>query len=337
MPTISVVIPTYNRQRFIREAIRSVLYQTRSPAEIIICDDGSTDGTEEVVMSMASTVPVVYKRQENQGPGAARNLGAASARGDWIAFLDDDDVWHPEKLAAQEDYVAAHPEVVFVYSHFEFIDEASHPMPMPTKWDELGLMIFDGNPPALPSTVLVKKDVFLEIGGFDVRLKHAEDWDLFVRIAERFPTHCVEQKLVKHRRHGAQIHGDSRLIDQSWPAVHEMLCALWRDNPRKRAVLFRKTAQIYSSLGKQYLIDGDYIRARISYKKALRYQPWSWKTMRRWGLSYVPILREWYRRRKLDQRGNASLRNCFCQMSGGCDSGKSPGRAESFPDRQNQV
>jgi Tfp pilus assembly protein PilF len=96
-----------------------------------------------------------------------------------------------------------------------------------------------------------------------------------------------------------------RLITESWPAFHDILYVLWRDNPQKRAVLFRKSAQIYSSLGKQYLIGGDYQRARINCQKALTYQPWSWRAMRRLGLTYLPVIRDWYRHRKMKQ--NESL------------------------------
>ena len=108
MKEISVVIPAYNHGRFLREAIDSVLAQTYAPLEIIVVDDGSTDDTEQIVRSYGDRVR--YIRQQNAGVGAARNNGIANARGEYVAFLDSDDLWLPEKLAVQVEYMRRHPE-----------------------------------------------------------------------------------------------------------------------------------------------------------------------------------------------------------------------------------
>src|SRR5262245_57747116 len=107
MPSVSVIIPTYNRRDFIREALASVLAQTCQDFELIVVDDGSTDGTEEIVREFPGAR---YVFQENQGVSAARNVGAALSQGELIAFLDSDDFWQPEKLAAQAAFFAAQPE-----------------------------------------------------------------------------------------------------------------------------------------------------------------------------------------------------------------------------------
>lgn len=301
---ISVIIPTYNRKHFISEAVQSVLHQTCPPSEIIVVDDGSTDGTEEVVSKIAAPIPIVYVRQRNQGPGAARNFGASIARGDWISFLDDDDVWCPNKLAVQSNYMMGHPEVALVYAHVEHTDEGGRPIPKAERGDEFSTIIFGSNPPAFPSTVLVKKDVFLQVGGFGVQLRHAEDWDLFARIARQFAVHCLAEKLVRYRWHKNQFHEDPRLIHESWSLFHDSLYRLWKDDPLKQAVLFRKSAQVYSSVAKQYLIMGDFQQSRKHYKKAFIYRPWSAKVLRRWALSYLPFIRDWYRHRKMKRRGS---------------------------------
>ena len=115
-PKISVVIPVYNGALFIQGALQSVLNHTAPPIEIIVVDDGSTDGTTDVVRLVNSAVPIRYHRQDNQGPSVARNLGVSLASGDWIAFLDADDIWHPEKLAIQADLIQAHPDVALFSS-----------------------------------------------------------------------------------------------------------------------------------------------------------------------------------------------------------------------------
>src|SRR5664280_1650862 len=114
-PKVSVVIPTYNRLAYLREALDSVLAQTRAADEILVVDDGSTDGTEAAISALPA--PVRYLRQQNAGPAAARNHGLREAKGDWIAFLDSDDLWVPEKLEAQMDFLERNPAVELLFAH----------------------------------------------------------------------------------------------------------------------------------------------------------------------------------------------------------------------------
>ncbi|HXH85418.1 MAG TPA: glycosyltransferase family A protein, partial [Nitrospira sp.] len=119
-PKVSVVIPVFNGERFIGDAIQSALDQTFKNFEIIVVDDGSTDQTEKIVRQFSDRV--AYHRQENRGAGVARNLGVTCASGEWIAFLDADDIWYSQKLAAQFEAVAMNPAIGFVYSDMDTID-----------------------------------------------------------------------------------------------------------------------------------------------------------------------------------------------------------------------
>ena len=129
---VSAVVPTYNRAHLVGEAIRSVLAQSLPVCEVIVVDDGSTDGTKEAVGRLSDANPglIRYIRQENAGPGAARNRGIREASGDWVAFQDSDDLWLPEKIAWQVDFLRRNPRLEFVFGlmgNFEEGDSADHP------------------------------------------------------------------------------------------------------------------------------------------------------------------------------------------------------------------
>ncbi len=186
---ISVIIPTYNRASLIERAIRSVLKQTYKPLEIIVVDDGSTDNTREVVETIGDP-KVKYCYKENGGAGSARNYGAKHAQGDWLAFHDSDDVWRPDKLKLQAEYAQKHPEFDLIYSKYEmhFYDGSTTIIPF---GDDIELLegnilhiLLVKNSIGTP-TVLVKKQAFLEIGGFDEKLRCIEDWNFVIRFAEQ--------------------------------------------------------------------------------------------------------------------------------------------------------
>ena len=122
-PRFSVIIPVYNGERFIGETIQSVLAQTYQAAEIIIVDDGSSDDTAAVVERYSSQITISYVRQQNQGPSAARNRAVSLAQGDWIAFLDADDLWYSNKLQTHRDYIMNYPDIALFWCDMNKIDE----------------------------------------------------------------------------------------------------------------------------------------------------------------------------------------------------------------------
>jgi glycosyltransferase involved in cell wall biosynthesis len=171
-PTVAVIIPVYNGAQEIAGAIRSALEQTVPPDEVLVVDDGSTDHTADVVRGY----PVTLIQQRNAGPGAARNRGAEASRSEWLAFLDHDDRWHPEKTARQLSCAAAGGDQIgVVYSCHAQRDE------VPFSWDAL----WNRNIVGTPTGVLVRRRCFLEAGGFDERraLIGTEDHHLWLRIA----------------------------------------------------------------------------------------------------------------------------------------------------------
>jgi glycosyltransferase involved in cell wall biosynthesis len=210
MTTVSVIIPTYNRAGYVTEAIASALEQTHRPFEVIVVDDGSTDDTAAVLAGYGDPVRVI--RQPNGGVGAARNTGVAHARGDCIAFLDSDDLWHPEKLARQVALLEADPELGLVHCGMETFDDATgavleRNVDGGSGWVAAQMLRFDKLVIIAPgSSLMVPRRIFEEMGGFDVRLPPSEDWDLSFRIAVRYRVGFVPEPHVRYRQHPGGIH-----------------------------------------------------------------------------------------------------------------------------------
>jgi glycosyltransferase involved in cell wall biosynthesis len=202
-PLVSVIVPVYNGERFLAEALDSVCAQGYSPLEVIVVDDGSTDQTAKVVDKFKDKV--VYFFQQNSGPAAARNKGIASARGAFIAFLDADDLWAPNKVERQVDYLLQHPETGCVFTHQRIVIEPG------TEWPHWLREEFLQNDHIgyIPSSLIVRRPVFGQLGNFDPSYRTAEDYDWFFRAKEAGITMAVLPETLLHKR----IH-DSNLTRQ---------------------------------------------------------------------------------------------------------------------------
>lgn len=203
---VSVVIPTYNRASLLGRALSSVLAQTLRPLEIIVVDDGSRDGTDELIRSQFPEVR--YLRQDNRGVSAARNLGIEAAGCDWIALLDSDDEWLPGKLEAQMRRLLLQPAFRVCHSEEIWIRRGVRVNPM-KKHAKAGGWIFRRCLPLCamsPSSILIHHEVFGAVGRFDDSLPVCEDYDLWLRITARYPVLFVEQPLiVKYGGHEDQL------------------------------------------------------------------------------------------------------------------------------------
>lgn len=229
-PTVSVIVPTFNRAGWLERTVWSALAQTVPPLEVIVVDDGSTDGTEAVARGLPA--PVRYLPQANAGVGAARNAGAAAAAGDWLAFLDCEDLWRPEKLEVQFRALADRPGAAWAVSDCTVIGLDDRPLPgrqgfrevfevfhaggpdperhlaaflergtsggVPTYGGDLYALLFGGNI-CLPSSALVRRDAFEAAGGFDPAWRLAEETEFFHRLAAAAPGVVVMAPLVAYR------------------------------------------------------------------------------------------------------------------------------------------
>ena len=190
MIQISVIIPAYNREAYVGEAIRSVLAQTLPPEEVIVVDDGSTDRTGEIARSFGK--PVRCISQENQGVGGARNTGLGEATGNFIALLDSDDLWTGRKLELQARYLENHPETDMVFSHMK-------PFVSPEiEWSR----VIDTSvvPAANAGALLAPRRVFDIVGLFPVERNIQEFFPWFARAADMGVTHHILPEVLLHRR-----------------------------------------------------------------------------------------------------------------------------------------
>ena len=182
---VSVIVPCHNGARFLADAIESALAQTHPAIETIVVDDGSVDDTPAILERYAGRVRVLH--QQNRGPSAARNAALAVARGEYVAFLDADDCFRPEKIARQAAVLDTHPDVGLVYSGWRFIDEEGRSLPgegRPRGEGDMLPALLLGNP-IHPLAAVVRRALVAEVGGFEESLRGCEEWDLFLRLSRR--------------------------------------------------------------------------------------------------------------------------------------------------------
>ena len=209
-PTVSVIIPTYNRAHLIGKAIKSVLNQTYQDFEIIVVDDGSTDNTGEIVKSFDNFKIRYISNSNNRGASAARNTGIRASQGEYIALLDSDDEWLPEKLDKQIKVLQnKSPEVGVAYSDVLYIDKngknMNRKLSNPGKEGYIYEDLLGENYVGTPSALLIKKECFNRVGLFDDLLNAQDDWDMWIRIAKYYRFAFIKVPLVKYRLHSNRI------------------------------------------------------------------------------------------------------------------------------------
>jgi glycosyltransferase involved in cell wall biosynthesis len=216
---VSVVMPVFNGAQFIAEAIESILGQTLLPGELIVVDDGSVDESAALVQEITTTatLPIRYTYQSNQGAGAARNCGIGMAAGSLIAFLDQDDVWSPDKLAHQTALLHQNPEAGYATACVEFFLEPGITPPAWVRPERLQ----GPQPSFLPSCLVVRKATFARIGCFDPALRISNDTDWVARAKEAGVIPVVAQAaLVRHRIHAGN---HSRFVGDVHQDLHSMV------------------------------------------------------------------------------------------------------------------
>ncbi len=211
-PIVSVIIPSFNRGWVVAEAVESVIAQDYHPLEIIVVDDGSTDDTGEKLMPFREKI--ILLEQENRGVSAARNAGIKAAGGEFIAFLDSDDLWMPGKISCQINFFNDNPDAMICQTEEIWIRNGKRVNPK-KKHKKLSGMIFE---PSLnlclvsPSAVMMKKSLFKIKGNFDEDLPACEDYDLWLRISSTIPVYLIDTPLIiKRGGHNDQLSGNHSL------------------------------------------------------------------------------------------------------------------------------
>lgn len=204
-PVISVIIPCYNRADLVTQAIQSVFSQTYGHHEIIIVDDNSTDDLEGALMSFRKKITYI-KKSRNEGVSAARNEGLNAATGEYVSFLDSDDIWLPNKSQVQLQALLSRPDCAMAVSGCEYIDIANNSILRPTLPEQdityADLCVYTAIPGSA-SNVLIRRPIFREVGGFDPILHNSEDRDLWMRIAERYRICSCNDITAQIRIHGS--------------------------------------------------------------------------------------------------------------------------------------
>lgn len=253
MPKVSVIIPTYNRGNLIKRAVDSVLSQTFKDFEIIIIDDGSKDDTKEVLAPYMDRVR--YVPQANGGISKARNRGIELAQGQYIAFLDSDDYWAPEKLQMQTDILDGNPKIGIVYVRMPIVDEHGNVLGMKPNgvsgknFQEL-LRVWGDLP---TSSVMTRKECFDRVGVFDPNLPPMEDIDMWIRIAYHYDLHEIEGKVLAYYwRHDHQITKDLVKVYSGLVKIHAKILESFKDADIPRDLLVRKLVKNQYTLSRVY-------------------------------------------------------------------------------------
>lgn len=284
---ISAVIPAYNNQDYILDAVKSVQMQTHPVDEIIIIDDGSIDDTQNIVNKLTSNIK--YIKQHNQGPSVARNTGIQLAQGDWIAFLDADDQWLEDKIEKQLRTLAISPELHLIAGDMQEINIenktitpsvlAKHKLREKFQVNEsrplsnaLAALVQKNFIPT--GTVLVKRSTLIESGMFNSAIRFGEDLELWAKIAAHHPITCMPDLLMLRRLHGQNATSHTTPMLEDLVTVMQSIRNATKETLKTQQVSANKlVAQAWANLGYWHFVNINYRQAKKAFRNSLKEQP----------------------------------------------------------------
>jgi glycosyltransferase involved in cell wall biosynthesis len=271
MPTVSVILPTYNRARLLGRAIQSVFAQTYQDFELIVVDDGSTDNTESLVKSFNSEKIRYIRHRQNKGASAARNTGIQSAKGAYIAFQDSDDEWMPEKLEKQmRAFETAPPEVGIVYTGFFIITtnkrEYKPSAEITPKDGNIFSSIIKGEYLVSPQTIVVKRECFEKAGLFDEHLPAMEDWEMALRLSKHYHFKYINEPLVLYYPQSDSLSRNKSAVIQAYQQVLERY---FEDIKQDKRLM----AKHYLRLGHFLYSNGELSQGRNHFTRSIKLYP----------------------------------------------------------------
>lgn len=216
---VSVIIPAYNSEKWINQAIESVINQSYTNIEIIVVNDGSTDGTQKILENLKQKYGIQYYNIENSGPANARNYGVSKSKGELIAFLDADDYWHADKIKRQVDYFKANScsllltNLIKVNQQNNFLQKFKKSIPVTKKQQTISL--FCGEITQNTPTIMVSRKVFDDVGGFNTNLIHKEDHFFLMSVADKYGIELLEEYLVYRREWKYSMSSDYKKVSNS--------------------------------------------------------------------------------------------------------------------------
>jgi glycosyltransferase involved in cell wall biosynthesis len=291
-PLVSVIIPAYNDAAFIGQALRSVLAQSYRPLDIVVVDDGSTDSTVAIVRETCSEARVL--QQANAGAAVARNRGLAEARGDYVAFLDADDIWHPRKTELELAHLRSCPTCIATYCRkIELRGDAAAPAwteapsaelarvsedPLESGWLYLELL---RNAAIQTSTIMVARGVLDRVGRFDESLRKGQDLEFWLRLSRLGKIHMLDGELSAYRVHGASISHKPMPINYQALVMERSVGMLGPSDPAGNSLrpheLERLLASSWFQFAYQHFRAGSFDLCHEAIRRSLQYRPWRWQ------------------------------------------------------------
>lgn len=294
-PLVSVVIPTYNSREFLAETLGSVRAQTFTDFEVVVVDDGSTDGTPDLAAGYSTLMPLRLLVQPNAGPARARNRGIREARGRYIAFIDADDLMEPQRLELQVQALEHEPALALVHTDLMTFNEngvihsTRRAFSSPAGGHVLDRLLLDNF--ITTSTVMAPAERLVEAGLFNEKRRISEDFELWLKMAESRPIGYIERPLVRYRTRGASLSGDKL---RTGLVALDVVDVFWREHPElaaRQPVLRRRSLAAHCAFAaRAALQQGEVRRAFALLFRAAGFEPGNpevWKLMAKGGLRAV--------------------------------------------------
>lgn len=298
MPKVSVLIPSYNHARYLSQAIESVFSQTYTDYEIIVVDDGSTDGSAEILSTYSGRLR--WYTQQNRGTYPTLNRLITESSGEYLAILNSDDLWLPTKLEKQVSLLETNAQVGLVHTYGYFIDSEGNRLqknPLGYPWPRVPtgniveeLVRYNR---IVPSSAIVRRECFEKLGMFREDLYGLGDWEMWLRIALYYDIGFVDEPLTLYRVHATnachchdKMHLDE--IKVRCETIHANESLFWRRANSPRAMRLA-LAHSYACLGTEYALLGDRRHARQAYYQSLRLYPLRFKSLLRLALTFLPV------------------------------------------------
>ena len=284
-PLVSIVMPTYNCAAYLPESIESILAQTYDAYEIVVIDDGSSDNTKLVLEPYSEKIRYIDLGR-NEGLPTARNLGIQSAKGEYVAFLDADDIWMPEKLKMSIDQFLKNPDAGMVYSKHINIDSKSQFLEgkirrtLPS--GNIFLQLFFEQNFIICSSVVVRKEVFNKTALFDFELENCQDWDMWLRIAFYYKAIGIDVPLVKYRHSSKSLSKNRDNVLKYQKVIIDKIYTMFKDsdNGISGKMYKKRLAAHYAKIGRHYMRTGDKAAAREHFRLSLKMDPINIRTLR---------------------------------------------------------
>ena len=277
MPLVSVIIPAYNRVDFIDQTIRCVLDQSYPAVQLIVVDDGSSDGTMDRIKAYGDRLELlVHPGNANRGQSASINMGLKQARGKYIAVLDSDDYWELNKLEIQVDYLERHPDIGLVYSNGYGVDSEGniiypiHPEDH-VEHNDPNRVLLDCYLATTSQLRWCEKSVYDKVGGFEESFRAAQDHDMVIRIAEVTRFAYLPDYLWYYRRHAGSI--SSTRQELRWQTGFRILERARRRYPYAPTTIRKRKAVLYYRMGRVHLAAHRYLNAFANFGKAFLFDP----------------------------------------------------------------